>query len=80
MARFVSSISTLKYLSASEIAVAGEVASDAPTIGPETPLPALIDQLANGVDHLAVRDGPDLIGRIDRPEILAAVSRDLARR
>ena len=80
VARFVSSISTLKYLSASEISVAGEVASDAPTIGPDTPLPVLIDQLANGVDHLAVRDGPDLIGRIDRPGILAAVGRDLARR
>ncbi len=80
VARFVSSISTLKFISASEIATAGDVAADAPSIGPDASLPVLIGQLSNGVDHLAVRDGDKLIGRIGRPEILAAVGRDLARR
>ncbi|MDE0533707.1 MAG: glycine betaine/L-proline ABC transporter ATP-binding protein [Albidovulum sp.] len=80
VARFVGSISTLKYISASEIASAGEVAVDAPGIGPDATLPVLIRQLANGTDHLAVKDGDRLIGRIGRPEILAAVERDLERR
>ncbi len=80
VARFVSSISTLKFISASEIAAAGEVAADAPAIGPDASLPALIGQLANGADHLAVKDGDRRIGRIGRSEILAAVGRDLARR
>ena len=80
VARFVSSISTLKYISASEIAVGGEVEPDAAVIGPETPLPVLINSLKNGADHLVVKDGDRLIGRIGRPEILSAVSRDLERR
>lgn len=80
VSRFVSSISTLKYISASEIAVEGSIAEDAPVLGPDTPLPELIGQLANGVDHVAVKDGDSLIGRIGRPEILSAVGRDLERR
>ncbi len=80
VARFVSSISTLKYLSASEIAVDGDVAVDAPVLGPNTPLPELIVRLADGVDHLAIRNGDRLIGRVGHPEILAAVGQDLERR
>lgn len=79
VARFVGSISTLKYISASEIAVSGDVAADAPRLGPDAPLPALIEALANGADHLVVADGERVIGRIGRPEILSAVGRDLAR-
>ncbi|MDE0697418.1 MAG: glycine betaine/L-proline ABC transporter ATP-binding protein [Boseongicola sp.] len=80
VARFVGSISTLKYLSASEITVSGDVSSDAPVLGPNSALPEVIGALANGADHLAIRDGDRLIGRIGRSEVLAAVGRDLRRR
>ena len=80
VARFVSSISTLKYLSASEIAVPGEVAADAPSLGPNANLPEAIAALEGGADHLAVRSGDRLIGRIGRAEILTAVGLDLERR
>ncbi|MYK31336.1 MAG: betaine/proline/choline family ABC transporter ATP-binding protein [Boseongicola sp. SB0670_bin_30] len=80
VARFVGSISTLKYLSASEITVSGDVSPDAPVLGPDSALPEVIGALANGADHLAIRDGDRLIGRIGRSEVLAAVGRDLRRR
>lgn len=80
VARFVGSISTLKYLSASEIAVPGEISADAPQMGSDAPLPALIEALADGADHLVVADGDTVIGRIGRPELLSAVGRDLARK
>ncbi len=80
VARFVSSISVLKYISASDIAVAGKVADDAPVMAPDTPLTELIVRLANGADHVAVKDGDSFVGRIGRPEILGAVGRDLERR
>ena len=80
VARFVSSISTLKYLSASEIAVSGEVASDAPRLPVDAPLPVLIQALEGGADHLAITDGDVVVGRIGRPELLNAVGRDLERK
>lgn len=80
VARFVSSISVLKYISASDLAVDGTIADNAPILGPDTPLTELITRLANGADHVAIKDGDSLIGRIGRPEILGAVGRDLERR
>ncbi len=80
VARFVSSISTLKYLSASEIAVEGDVADDASVFGPNTPRPELVARLEDGVDHLAIRNGDRLIKGVGHPEILAAVGQDLERR
>ncbi len=80
VARFVSSISTLKYISASEIATSGDVATDAPVAGPDTPLPALIEMLNGDVAHIAIRDGDTLIGRVGAAEVLGTVSRDLGRR
>ncbi len=80
VARFVSSISVLKYISASDLAVDGTIADNAPVLGPDTPLTELITRLANGADHVAIKDGDSLIGRIGRPEILGAVGRDLERR
>ncbi len=80
VARFVSSISTLKYLSAGEIAVSGEVSKEAPALRPSSALPEVIEALANGADHLAIRDGDRLIGRIGQSDVLAAVGRDLKRR
>ena len=79
VARFVGSISTLKYLSASEIAVPGDISADAPRLAPDAPLPVLIEALANGADHLAITDGDTILGRIGRPELLSAVGRDLER-
>jgi glycine betaine/proline transport system ATP-binding protein len=79
VSRFVSSISTLKYISASEIAKLGKVSEDAPVFGPSTPLPVLIEALSNGADHLAVKDGETLVGRISAAEILSTVGLDLER-
>lgn len=79
VSRFVSSISTLKYISASEIAKLGKVSEDAPVFGPSTPLPVLIEALSNGADHLAVKDGETLVGRIGVAEILSTVGLDLER-
>ena len=71
----------LKYISASDIAVVDKVADDAPVLGPDnTPLTELIVRLANGAEHVAVKDGDSFIGRIGRPEILGAVGRNLERR
>ena len=78
--RFVGSISTLKYLSASEIAATGEAPAGATEVGANTPLPELISQFANGAEALIVRDGETSLGQIGRAEILAAVARDLERR
>ena len=80
VARFVSSISTLKYLSASEIAVQGNAPASATAVGPTTPLPELISRFAEGAEAMIVRDGETVLGQIGRAEILAAVARDLERR
>ena len=79
VARFVGSMSTLKYLSASEIAVPGEISSDAPRFASDASLPMLIEALSEGVDHLVIMEGDTVIGRIGRPELLGAVGRDLVR-
>ncbi len=79
VSRFVSSISTLKYISASEIAKLGKVSEDAPVFGPSTTLPVLIEALSKGADHLVVKDGETLVGRIGAAEILSTVGLDLER-
>ena len=79
VARFVSSISTLKYISASEIATKGTVADDAPVMGPSTPLPDLLAKLTAGADELAIKDGETLIGRVGSAEIMRTVQEDLKR-
>lgn len=79
VARFVKSISTLKYISAVEIMSNGTADADAPAFGPDTPLPVLLDALQNGADHLAIKDGQAVLGRIDPSDILQTVKTDLGR-
>ena len=79
VSRFVSSISTLKYISAVEIMTPGDVAKDAPSFGPSTPLPALLEAFKNGADHLAIKDGAAVLGRVSKSDILSTVQTDLAR-
>lgn len=79
VARFVSSISTLKHLSASEIMVAGDTAAGVPSFGPSTSLPTLLEAFSKGADEIAIKDGEALLGRIGRPEILETLRSDLAR-
>jgi len=79
VARFVQSISTLKYISAVEIMKEGDVTPDAPTFGPSTPLPELLTAFTNGADHLAIKDGTELLGRIGRADIIETVKSDLTR-
>lgn len=79
VARFVGSISTLKYISASEIMADGHPLDGAPRFGPSTSLPVLLDAFADGVDELAIVDGETILGRIGRAEIMATLRTDLAR-
>lgn len=79
VSRFVSSISTLKYISAVEIMTQGEVPADAPRFGPSTPLPALLEAFKGGAEHLAIMDGERFLGRITKTDILQTVQSDLAR-
>ena len=79
VSRFVSSISTLKYISAVEIMVAGEAPADAQVFGPSTPLPALLAAFAGGTECVAIKDGDRHLGRIGSSEILETVKSDLAR-
>jgi len=77
--RFVSSISTLKYLSASEIMVTGDAVTNAPSFGPDTSLPTLLDAFSKGADEIAIKEGDTVLGRIGRSEILETLRSDLAR-
>ncbi|WP_166416395.1 quaternary amine ABC transporter ATP-binding protein [Cochlodiniinecator piscidefendens] len=79
VARFVQSISTLKYISAAEIMTNKPVMPNAPVFGPSTPLPALLDAFKQGADHLAIKDGETVLGRIGQADVLATVQSDLAR-
>jgi glycine betaine/proline transport system ATP-binding protein len=79
VARFVQSISTLKYISAGEIMTQGDVATDAASFGPSTPLPALLEAFNAGADHVAIKDGATLLGRIGKSDILNTLQTDLAR-
>lgn len=79
VSRFVSSISTLKYISAVEIMIDGETQPDAPTFGPSTPLPALLNAFSNGAAELAIKDGDKNLGRIGSAQILETLKSDLAR-
>ena len=79
VARFVSSISTLRYLSAGEMAIAGEVSDRAPSFGPSTTLPALVKAMNDGASEIAIRDGETLIGKIGAPEIMRALQSDFGR-
>lgn len=77
--RFVSSISTLKYISAGEIMTDGQTQPDAPTFGPSTPLPALLKAFSDGAAELAIKDGEKNLGRIGSAQILETLKSDLAR-
>ena len=79
VARFVSSISTLKYISAVEIMTAGEPAAGSPEFGPSTPLPVLLQAFTDGAGELAIKDGDKTLGKIRSADILEAVKTDLAR-
>ncbi len=79
VARFVSSISTLRYLSAAEIAAPGEVAENAPSFGPSTPLPELVRSMNEGASEIAIRDGDAVIGRIGAQEVMQALQNDFGR-
>lgn len=79
VSRFVSGISTLKYLSASEIMQDDVSESDAPTRGPSTTLPELISAMSDDFDHVLIKDGNGILGRVGRADILSAVQSDLAR-
>ncbi|CDX25594.1 glycine betaine transporter subunit; ATP-binding compoent of ABC superfamily [Mesorhizobium plurifarium] len=79
VARFVSSISTLKFLSALEILRQGDVAGDMPVRGPRTPLPELLALLIEGAPHVIIRDGNKVLGRVGAAEVISALQGDLKR-
>ncbi|WP_282605735.1 glycine betaine/L-proline ABC transporter ATP-binding protein [Pelagibius sp. Alg239-R121] len=79
VSRFVSSISTLKYISAVEIMTQGGTAPGAREFGPSTPLPALLKAFSEGAEELTIKDGDRCLGRIGSAEILETVKSDLAR-
>ena len=79
VSRFVSSISTLKYISAGEIMAQGDARPGAPEFGPSTPLPALLKAFSEGAEELAIKDGETNLGRIGSAEIVETVKSDLAR-
>lgn len=83
VARFVAGISTLKYLSATEIMRSEETTESSPgsntTVGPSTPLPELVRVLSDSVEQVSVTDGNTILGHIGRTELLKAVRSDLAR-
>jgi glycine betaine/proline transport system ATP-binding protein len=79
VSRFVSSISTLKYISASEIMTPGNAKSGAPEFGASAPLPALLAAFTEGADELAIKEGDKHLGRISSADILQAVQTDLKR-
>lgn len=79
VSRFVSSISTLKYISASEIMKNGKTKAGAPVYGPSTPLPELISAFNEGASELAIKDGRKHLGRISSADVLKAVQLDLER-
>ena len=77
--RFVSSVSTLKYISAEQIMVEGPAAAGSPVFGPSTPLPALLEAFSEGAEDAAIMDGNRFLGRVGRADVLRAVQSDLAR-
>jgi glycine betaine/proline transport system ATP-binding protein len=79
VSRFVSGISTLKYLSASEIMQVDSTASNAPSRAPSTPLPELINAMSDDFDHVSIKDGNTTVGRVARADILRAVQSDFVR-
>ncbi|MBC6404396.1 MAG: glycine betaine/L-proline ABC transporter ATP-binding protein [Rhodospirillales bacterium] len=79
VARFVSSISTLKYISASEIMTAGKTAGDAAEFGPSTPLPVLLQAFSDGASELAIKDGDATLGIIRASDVLDRIKEDLSR-
>lgn len=79
VARFVSSISTLKYISASEVMSPGEAVNGAATYGPSTPLPVLLQAFSDGANELAIKDGDTTLGVIRASDVLDTVRNDLAR-
>ncbi|RRI01776.1 ATP-binding cassette domain-containing protein [Mesorhizobium tamadayense] len=79
VARFVSSISTLKFLTALEILRQGEVAGDMPIRGPRTPLPELLAVLTAGASHVVIQDGDGVLGRVGAAEVISALQTDLKR-
>lgn len=79
VSRFVSSISTLKYISAGEIMTPGAASANAPAFGPDTTLPILLKALSEGAEELAITDGSQALGRIGNAEIMQTIRTDLAR-
>ena len=79
VARFVSSISTLKYISASEVMSRGEAVNGAATYGPSTPLPVLLQAFSDGANELAIKDGDTTLGVVRASDVLDTVKNDLAR-
>ena len=79
VARFVSSISTLKYISASEVMSQGEAVNGAATYGPSTPLPVLLQAFSDGANELAIKDGDTTLGVVRASDVLDTVKADLAR-
>ncbi|MEI9418928.1 quaternary amine ABC transporter ATP-binding protein [Mesorhizobium sp. Cs1321R2N1] len=79
IARFVNSISTLRFLSALEIVQPGKANLDMPMRGPRTPLPELLALLAEGADHVGIQDGDEVLGRIGAAEVISALQADLKR-
>lgn len=79
VSRFVSSISTLRYISASEIMSRGDAANGAPVFGPSASLPALLKAFSDGAQELSIKDGETSLGRIGSAEIIETLKSDLAR-
>ena len=79
VARFVSSISTLKYISASEVMSQGEAANGSATYGPSTPLPVLLQAFSDGANELAIKDGDTALGVVRASDVLDTVKDDLTR-
>ena len=79
VARFVSSISTLKYISASEVMSQGEAVKGAAAYSPSTPLPVLLQAFSDGANELAIKDGDTTLGVVRASDVLDTVKDDLAR-
>jgi len=80
VSRFVSSISTLKYVTAAQIMTPGDQApASAPQFSIETPLRDLLDALAPGTDTLTITDNSQPVGSVTRHSVLDMLKTDLAR-
>jgi len=80
VSRFVSSISTLKYLTAAQIMTTADSAPEhVPRFSAQTPLSELLDAFSSDVDVLAITHNAKSVGVVTRASVLDVLRHDLAR-